>query len=183
MRYVFQKNILHFLDGFGESGWKNNTMRRGHREDMDNLTKEQRHKNMKNIRSKDTKIEKVLRKALWDKGYRYRKNYSALPGKPDIALTKYRIAIFCDSEFFHGRDWEVLKPRIIRGENSEYWLNKISRNMKRDDEVNKSLLFLDWTVIRFWGKDILQNTEECVRVIEETIAELRYSGWDMEIEE
>lgn len=71
---------------------------------LDRLTPEQRHKNMKNIKSSDTKIEITLRKALWKKGYRYRKNYKKLPGKPDIAITKYKIAIFCDSEFFHGKD-------------------------------------------------------------------------------
>lgn len=145
---------------------------------MDNLTKEQRHKNMKNIHSKDTKIEIKLRKALWKKGYRYRKNYSKLPGKPDIALTKYKIAVFCDSEFFHGKDWEVLKPRILKGVNSDYWLNKISRNMERDQEVNQKLLFLGWTVIRFWGKDINKNVDECVKVIEETIEETVFEDED-----
>ena len=94
---------------------------------MDRLTKEQRHKNMKNIRSKDTSIELKLRKELWRCGYRYRKNYTELPGKPDIVLTKYKIAIFCDSEFFHGKDWEVLKPRLEKGNNSKYWVAKISR--------------------------------------------------------
>lgn len=78
----------------------------------DVLTKEQRHKNMQHIRAKDTKIEFLLRKALWAKGYRYRKNYKNLPGKPDIVLMKYKIAIFCDGEFFHGKDWEILKPRL-----------------------------------------------------------------------
>lgn len=78
----------------------------------DVLTKEQRKKNMQHIRANDTKIEVRLRKALWNKGYRYRKNYRELPGKPDIALTKYKIAIFCDGEFFHGKDWEILKPRL-----------------------------------------------------------------------
>lgn len=145
---------------------------------MDNLTKEQRHKNMKNIHSKDTKIEIKLRKALWKKGYCYRKNYSKLPGKPDIALTKYKIAVFCDSEFFHGKDWEVLKPRILKGVNSDYWLNKISRNMERDQEVNQKLLFLGWTVIRFWGKDINKNVDECVKVIEETIEETVFEDED-----
>ena len=76
---------------------------------MDVLTKEQRRRNMQHIRANDTKIEVMLRKALWEKGYRYRKNYKCLPGKPDIVLTKYKIAIFCDGEFFHGKDWEVLK--------------------------------------------------------------------------
>lgn len=136
---------------------------------MDNLTKEQRRKNMQHVRAKDTNIEITLRKALWNKGYHYRKNDCRLPGKPDIVLAKYKIAIFCDSEFFHGKDWEVLKPRLERGNNSEYWLSKISRNRERDDEVNKRLLFEGWTVIRFWGKDIKKNVDECVKVVEETI--------------
>lgn len=141
---------------------------------MDNLTKEQRQKNMRNIRSKDTAIEIKLRKALWGKGYRYRKNVQTLPGKPDIVLTKYKIVIFCDSEFFHGKDWEVLKPRIEAGNNSEYWMKKITRNMERDDENNKQLLFLGWTVIRFWGKDILKKTDECIKVIEECIFQQQF---------
>lgn len=135
----------------------------------DVLTKEQRHKNMKNIRSKDTSIELVLRKALWRKGYRYRKNYKLLPGRPDIVLTKYKIVIFCDSEFFHGKDWEVLKPRLEKGDNGKFWINKISRNMERDNEIDKRLLFEGWTVIRFWGSDIKKRTDECVEVVEEAI--------------
>ena len=143
---------------------------------MDNLTKEQRRKNMQCIKSKDTSIELKLRKSLWNKGYRYRKNYDGLPGKPDIVLTKYKIAIFCDSEFFHGKDWEVLKPKLEKGNNGQYWINKISKNRTRDDEINKRLLFLGWTVIRFWGRDIAKNVDECVEVIEETI-------WDIKIQE
>lgn len=146
----------------------------------DNLTAEQRKKNMQHIKSKDTKIEVLLRKELWKRGYRYRKNYSKLPGKPDIVLTKYKIAIFCDSEFFHGKDWEVLKPRLEKGNNSDYWLKKISRNRERDDEINKQLLFQGWTVIRFWGKDILKNLDECIKVVEETIFDLKMSQEDIE---
>ena len=138
---------------------------------MDVLTPEQRRKNMQNIRSSNTKIEVLLRKALWHKGYRYRKNYKKLPGKPDIAFTKYKIAVFCDGEFFHGKDWEVLKPRLEKSNNSEFWISKISRNRECDDEVNKQLLFQGWTVIRFWGEDIKKNLDECVRVIEETMFE------------
>ena len=138
----------------------------------DVLTKEQRRKNMKNIRSKDTKIEVILRKALWEKGYRYRKNYRKLPGSPDIALTKYKIAIFCDGEFFHGKDWEVLKPRLEKSDNGEFWVHKISRNRERDDEINKRLLFEGWTVIRFWGDDIKKKTNDCVMVVEETIFDM-----------
>lgn len=143
----------------------------------DVLTPEQRKKNMQHIRSKDTKIELKLRKALWEKGYRYRKNYKELPGCPDIVLTKYRIAIFCDGEFFHGKDWEILKPRLEKSNNSEFWIKKISRNMEHDDEIDKQLLFRDWTVIRFWGKDILKNTDECIKIIEETIFENKISSW------
>ena len=139
---------------------------------MDNLTKEQRRKNMQHIKARDTSIEVKLRKSLWNKGYRYRKNYDGLPGKPDIVLTKYKIAIFCDSEFFYGKDWEVLKPRLEKSNNSQYWISKISRNRERDDEINKRLLFEGWTVIRFWGKDIQANVDECVRVVEETIFEV-----------
>ena len=85
---------------------------------MDKLTPEQRRKNMQSIKGKNTSIERILRKALWNKGYHYRKNYKVLPGKPDIALTKYKIAIFCDGEFFHGKDWEealLWLPGGIRG--------------------------------------------------------------------
>ena len=139
----------------------------------DVLTPEQRRKNMQHIKSNDTKIEVLLRKALWEKGYRYRKNYKALPGKPDIVLTKYKIAIFCDGEFFHGKDWEVLKPRLEKSNNSEFWIKKITRNLERDYEMNKKLLFMGWIVIRFWGNEIKKNTDECVRVIEETIFDIR----------
>ena len=108
----------------------------------DVLTPEQRRKNMQHIRGKDTTIEVILRKALWARGYRYRKNYKGIPGSPDIVLTKYKIAIFCDGEFFHRKDWEILKPRLEKSNNNEFWINKISRNRQRDDEVNKKLLFM-----------------------------------------
>ena len=136
---------------------------------MDRLTKEQRHRNMSNIKNKDTSIELKLRKALWKKGYRYRKNYNKLPEKPDIVLTKYRIAIFCDSEFFHGKDWEKLKLQLEKGKNSEFWINKISKNIERDEKIEKELNFMGWTVLRFWGKDINKNVDECVKAVEEKI--------------
>ena len=141
----------------------------------DVLTPEQRRKNMQHIRGKDTKIEIILRKALWKRGYRYRKHYKSIPGTPDIALTRYKIAIFCDGEFFHGKDWEVLRPRLEKSNNSEFWISKISRNRERDDEINKKLLYMGGTVIRFWGSDIKKDTNECIRVIEETIFEQKLS--------
>lgn len=146
----------------------------------DTLTPEQRRKNMQHIRSQDTRIEVCLRRALWAKGYRYRKNCRELPGKPDIAISRYKIAIFCDGEFFHGKDWEVLKPRLEKGNNGQFWISKISRNRQRDDEVNKRLLFMGWTVIRFWGNDILRDTEACVRVIEEAVFDLKIREGDVE---
>ena len=136
---------------------------------MDNLTPQQRQKNMKHIKAKDTAIEVILRKALWERGYRYRKNYKGLPGHPDIVLTKYKIAIFCDGEFFHGKDWEKLKDRLKKSNNSEYWITKIVRNMERDEEVNKQLRTLEWSVLRFWGKDIKKDVNGCITTIEEKI--------------
>jgi DNA mismatch endonuclease (patch repair protein) len=135
----------------------------------DRLTPEQRRRNMQNIKSSDTTIEVRLRKALWKKGFRYRKNYKGLPGKPDIVLTKQRIAIFCDSEFFHGKDWQMLRLKLEQSNNGSFWIDKITKNIERDEEVNKKLLSLGWTVIRFWGKEIKENVNECVHAVEEII--------------
>lgn len=136
---------------------------------MDNLTPEQRKKNMRAIKSKDTKIELILRKELWVRGYRYRKNYKKLPGKPDIVFTKYKIAVFCDSEFWHGKNYEESTSRI--GTNSDYWRQKIKRNMERDKEVNELLAEEGWTVLRFWEKEINKETEQCLQIIIKTVEE------------
>lgn len=136
---------------------------------MDNLSPEQRHKNMKHIRSKDTKIEIILRKALWHEGIRYRKNYDKLPGKPDIAITKYKIAVFCDGEFFHGKDWNQLQVKLKSSNNSEYWLKKIQRNINHDYEVEQEIRAQGWIVLRFWGKDIKRDVSMCVKSIKEAI--------------
>ncbi len=127
---------------------------------------------MSHIRPTGTSIELILEKALWAHGYRYRKNYRKLPGTPDIVLTKSRIAIFCDSEFFHGKDWdETLREQIRRGSRPEYWEAKILRNMERDTEVNQKLRALGWTVVRFWGNDIKKDPEECVKAVDEAVWE------------
>ena len=146
---------------------------------MDPLTREQRHKAMSHVHSKDTTIEIKLRKALWHKGYRYRKNYKALPGTPDIAITKYKIAVFCDSEFFHGKDWyEIQRPKIRRGSNPAFWASKIERNIKHDTDINRMLTSLGWTVIRFWGKEITKDVDNCVSVIEECAFQLKINSWN-----
>ncbi len=139
---------------------------------------EKSHKNMSRIHGKDTSIELTLRKALWKKGYRYRKNCKWLPGTPDIVLTKHKIAIFCDSEFFHGKDWNVLKKKLESGKNSDYWIAKIEKNIARDIEKDRMLQVDGWSVLHFWGKDILNNTDECIATIEEMIFDLKMAKVD-----
>lgn len=130
---------------------------------MDDLTPEQRRRNMQAIKSKDTTIELMLRKALWHEGIRYRKNYKKLPGKPDIVLTKHKIAVFCDSDYWHGYDWENRQNRIKS--NRDYWIPKIERNMERDQEVNRQLEESGWTVLRFWEWQIRKRLPDCVAEI------------------
>jgi DNA mismatch endonuclease (patch repair protein) len=134
---------------------------------MDNLTPEQRKKNMQAVKSSGTKIEISLAKALWKKGYRYRKNCKNIIGKPDIVFRKHKIAIFCDSEFWHGKNWAQTSKRIKT--NEKYWHKKIAGNIKRDKKVNSLLRKDNWIVLRFWGKDIDKNLDLCVKKIENTI--------------
>lgn len=123
----------------------------------------------------------ALRKALWHKGFRYRKNYKGLPGTPDIVLTKQRIVIFCDSEYFHGKDWfAVLKPRLANGSNPDFWIKKIERNMQRDAEVDRQLFFHGWTVVHFWGSEIDKNLDGCIKVIEEIVFDNMINGCDFQ---
>lgn len=131
---------------------------------MDVLTKEQRRKNMQHIRAKDTKAEILLRKALWHQGVRYRKNYKELPGKPDIAITKYRISIFVDGDFWHARGHREAPGEQI-GTNREFWTKKLKRNVELDREVNEALIEQGWIVLRFWECDILKNLNEIVSEI------------------
>ncbi len=140
---------------------------------MDNLTKKQRSNNMKCIKSKDTEIEVKLRRELWKRGYRYRKNDRSLPGTPDITMPQYMIAIFCDGEFFHGKNWDDLRMRLLNSNNADYWISKISHNIERDNQVNRMLLNRGWTVIRFWGNEIKSDTEGCIRIIDDTVIELK----------
>ncbi|WP_281231618.1 very short patch repair endonuclease [Flavobacterium gelatinilyticum] len=134
---------------------------------MDNLTPEQRRKNMQAIKSTATKDEVRLAKALWKLGFRYRKNNKKIFGKPDLTFASYKIAIFIDSEFFHGKNWETQQLRIKS--NREYWIPKIERNMKRDIEVNEYLLSNNWKVLRFWSKEIQKELESCIEKIRQEI--------------
>lgn len=130
-------------------------------------TPEQIHYNMQQVKYKDSEIELLLRKALWQKGLRYRKNVKSVFGHPDIAFIGKKVAVFCDSEFWHGYDWEHRKEDFkVR---QEFWIPKIERNMKRDREVTERLQNDGWKVLRFWGKEIKSNLEECVSEIIEAL--------------
>ncbi len=130
---------------------------------MDRLTPEQRHKNMKAIKNKDSRIELLLRKELWKRGVRYQKNSGKVYGHPDIVFIGKKVAVFCDSEFWHGYNWETRKNDIKS--NRDYWISKIERNIARDKEVNAVLESQGWKVIRFWGNEILKETDKCVNMI------------------
>lgn len=145
---------------------------------MDRLTPEQRSKNMAAVKSKDTKPELRLRKELWRRGLRYRKNCGEVIGKPDIIFPWYKIAVFCDGEFWHGYDWEKNKSRIKS--NTKYWHAKINRNMERDNEVNIRLQREGWILLRYWEHQIRKNLSECADEIEAIVREKKaeYAAWN-----
>ncbi|KGO83151.1 restriction endonuclease HpaII [Flavobacterium beibuense F44-8] len=134
---------------------------------MDRHTPEQRSRNMAAIKSKATKDEVLLGKAMWYAGLRYRKNTKTVFGKPDFTFKKYKLAVFVDSEFFHGKNWETEKYRIKT--NQEFWHKKIEKNIERDKEVNEYLISQGWTVLRFWSKEIRKNLDEVVNKIQAEI--------------
>lgn len=137
---------------------------------MDRLTSAQRRKNMQAVKSKDSAIEIILRKELWRRGLRYRKNVKGITGHPDIVFTKAKVAIFCDGEFWHGYNWEKRKEDFKS--NRDFWIPKIERNMERDKEVTEMLQSDGWIVLRYWGKEIQKKTKEIADEIE-TVLESR----------
>ena len=130
-------------------------------------TPEQISHNMKQVKNKDSQIEILLRKELWRRGLRYRKNHRKIYGNPDIVFINKRVAVFCDSEFWHGYDWEERKLDIKTNEN--FWIPKIERNIRRDKEVTEMLEKEGWIVLRFWGNDIKRDASSCADVIETTL--------------
>jgi DNA mismatch endonuclease Vsr len=134
---------------------------------MPKKTAEQISFNMKRIKNKDSEIELMLRRELWTRGLRYTKNDKNVIGKPDIVFSKKKVAVFCDSEFWHGYDWETKRNDIKS--NRDFWISKIERNMERDAEVNRSLSIEGWTVIRFWGKEIKTDVRNCADRVEEKV--------------
>ena len=130
---------------------------------MDRLTKEQRYKNMSANKGIGTKLELLFGKLLWNAGVRYRKNDKTVFGRPDFVVRKMKIAIFCDGEFWHGRNWEERKND--HKSNCEFWYFKIERNIKRDKEVNEQLKTQGWTVFRFWETEITKEPDKCLNRI------------------
>lgn len=126
-----------------------------------------RSENMSRIKSKDTSIEIMLRKALWSKGIRYRKNCKDVFGKPDICFKGKKIAVFCDSEFWHGKYY--LEGKYIPKTNMKYWIKKLEKNIIRDKKVNETLLLDDWIVLRFWESDIENDILQVISTIEEAL--------------
>ena len=134
---------------------------------MDNHTVEQRRRNMQAVKNKDSKIEIALRKELWSRGLRYQKNVTSIFGKPDLVFKGKKVAVFCDSEFWHGYNWEERKKNFKS--HQEFWIPKIERNMERDKEVTEELQKQGWTVLRFWGKEIKKNAGGCADIIEKAV--------------
>ena len=124
---------------------------------------------MSRVKSKNTSIEQMLQKELWSRGLRYRKNVASIFGKPDIAFIGKKVAVFCDSEFWHGYDWEN-KQKEIKSRR-EFWIPKIERNMARDREVNERLESEGWVVLRFWGKEIKKDVSTCADIVERVLTE------------
>ena len=126
------------------------------------------HKIMSSVKSKNTRPEIALRKALWHRGLRFRVNDKTLPGKPDIVFTRAKIAVFCDGDYWHGHNWAIRGLKNLDEELSSYsdfWINKIHTNIKRDDEVNRLLSEMGWTIIRIWESEIKKNLDNSVERI------------------
>lgn len=132
-------------------------------------TAEQISYNMSRVKNKDSEIELMLRRELWKRNIHYRKNVKTIFGKPDIAFKGKKIAVFVDSEFWHGYDWEHRKDDIKS--NRDFWIPKIERTIQRDLEVNAHLESEGWLVLRFWGKEIKKNLLDCADVIEKAYRE------------
>lgn len=141
-------------------------------------TDEATSKRMSNVKLKKGDAETLLAKKLWHSGFRYRLNYKKLPGSPDIAILKYRFAIFVDGEFWHGQDWDIRKPKLKR--NREYWIEKIEENMARDVRIDKELIYLGWIPIHFWSKEVLKETESCVSTIKDLAFEVQMQAVEFE---
>lgn len=122
-----------------------------------------RSKRMANIKGKNTRAEVLLRKALWANGIRFRIHVKSMPGKPDIVIRKYRLAIFVDGSFWHGFQWQ--KKKVTIKSNAKFWIPKIERNIQRDQANQKLLEDAGYTVMRFWDHDVTNVLSKCLNQI------------------
>ncbi len=145
------------------------------------------HKIMSAIKSRDTRPELALRKELWRRGLRYRKNYKRLPGKPDIVFLGVRLAVFCDGDFWHGHNWAIRGYGSLEEELRRYskaWAGKIARNIQRDARVDQELEAMGWRVLRIWESEIKEDVKRCGDRVEYAYWDILRSGaeerWDFE---
>ena len=124
-------------------------------------------KRMANVCLKGGKTETDLAKAIWHEGIRYRKNYRKIPGSPDIAITKYKIAVFVDGEFWHGENWDERKTKLKS--NKDYWIEKIEENIARDKRNDKLLQDMGCMPVHFWEKEVKKDLDKCVHRIIDVI--------------
>lgn len=120
-------------------------------------------------RKADTKPERFLRAELWDRGFRYLKNDKSVKGKPDIVFRAARVVVFCDGDFWHGKDWSRRKAKLSRGNNPRYWLRKIERNIERDRQIDRELRSDGWIVLRFWESSIINDVAHVADLVAETV--------------
>ncbi len=116
-------------------------------------------------RKGDTRCEVTLRRQLWRSGHRYRLHVTTLPGRPDIVFPKQRVVVFCDGDFWHGRDLNRRLAKLAHGNNPNYWTAKIAGNAERDRRVTRELEDAGWTVLRYWETDVLRRPKEIAREI------------------
>lgn len=135
----------------------------------DNLSPEDRKKNMGAIRSTNTSMEEKVIKELWKRGIRFRKNVKNLFGKPDIAIKKYKVVIFLDSCFWHACELHGNKPKS----NQEYWIKKLTRNRRRDIEVTDYYNQKGWYILRIWQHELKEDFEETINRIQKFVEDAK----------
>lgn len=131
---------------------------------------------MASVRSKDTQPELAVRRRVWGLGYRYRKHHKGVEGHPDLVFVGARVAVFIDGDFWHGHAWRLRGMRSLKEmfpTRTEWWVNKIRRNVERDREVERKLRSQGWTVLRFWESDVQKDPDRVVRKIAKVVGHHR----------
>jgi len=123
---------------------------------------------------RDTRPEVLLRQALWRTGLRYRVEVGSLPGRPDVAIATARLAVFCDGDFWHGRDLRHRLKKLAVGHNAHYWVSKIKSNVDRDRRVGKLLHGRGWEALRLWESDVLADPEHAARAVLRAVRSRRH---------